>query len=418
MKYEVLSTPDGNYTLKITGEREFYLNSRYAPVKEAERFAKEHYSTDVESFLLYGFGLGYHIREFLKLMNDNQKLHVIELNTQVFQIATKLQVNSDIIEDKRLNLHIGGSLKEVSDVFYKLLNGSRTKLVIHNPSLQCIEKEFDEFKFILENWRIRENSFERARDLINWNLEQNRRYLRENAGIFFNRHTGKPIIIISAGPSLDKNIMLLEELCGKVVMIAVGRALKPLIKRGIKPNYFVVTDPQVLVREQIRGLEDLDIPGLFLITSNHDAVRDYKGPKYAVCQEEEYLSDSEKGFLVETGGSVATTALDIAIKMGGDPIVFVGQDLAFSDGRHHAEGTQYSEKENPNIEQSYGMLSTRGWYGGEVPTSMSFLSFKKWMEDRIRREANTLFINATEGGAYINGCRHMRLRDFMDKYVK
>jgi len=44
-----------------------------------------------------------------------------------------------------------------------------------------------------------------------------------------------------------------------------------------------------------------------------------------------YNNSSEH--LVDSGGSVATTILDIAIKMGGNPIILVGQDLAYVDGK-------------------------------------------------------------------------------------
>lgn len=417
-RYEIIPTADRNFTLKMMLDREFFLSSKFAPAKEAERFVKEYNAEDIESFIVYGFGLGYHIREFLRSMGSSQRLYVIDLSVDIFKAAVSLQDMGDVLEDERLELRISDDIREISGVLSLLSGKGKTKFVIHPPSVQCIDKKYGEFKFTLENWRIRLNSYERFKGLMQENLQANKACLDRNVGEFFNKFVNRPVVIISAGPSLDKNIALLKEIREKAVLLAVGRALKPLAHNGIQPDFFVVTDPQELVREQIRGMEDMGIPGFFMMTTHYAAVRDYRGPRFAVCAEEEHLPEGNKQYLVETGGSVATTALDIAIKMGGNPIAFVGQDLAYTGGRHHAQGTQYSNEENPEVSHTGEALTTRGWDGSEVATSMPFLSFKKWMEDRISREKDRVFINATEGGAFIEGCRHIRLREFIDGYVK
>ena len=48
--------------------------------------------------------------------------------------------------------------------------------------------------------------------------------------------------------------------------------------------------------------------------------------------------------LLRAWGSVLTTAFDLALQMGCDPIVFTGADLAFTDGRPYARGTTFEEE--------------------------------------------------------------------------
>ena len=42
-------------------------------------------------------------------------------------------------------------------------------------------------------------------------------------------------------------------------------------------------------------------------------------------------------------GSVLTTAYDLAVKLGCDPIVFIGADLAYTDAQPYCRGTVYEE---------------------------------------------------------------------------
>ena len=57
-----------------------------------------------------------------------------------------------------------------------------------------------------------------------------------------------------------------------------------------------------------------------------------------------------------------------------------------------------------------------GYYGGTVRTKIIFNMYREWMEDRIARTnpaaengPSITFVNATEGGAYINGMKHEEL---------
>ncbi len=84
--------------------------------------------------------------------------------------------------------------------------------------------------------------------------------------------------------------------------------------------------------KQIEGIEHLEIPFVFLNSASHYTVSQYKGPKYRA-----YSMDSpeEQEGRIESGGSVATAMLDLAIRFGGNPIIFIGQDLAYTNNQSH-----------------------------------------------------------------------------------
>jgi len=114
------------------------------------------------------------------------------------------------------------------------------------------------------------------------------------------------------------------------LIISAGSALRPLLMRNIKPDFFAIIDPQDITYNQIKGYENIGIPFIYLVTAASYTVSRYLGPKL-VAYYGKYNNSSEH--LVDSGGSVATTILDIAIKMGGNPIILVGQDLAYVDGK-------------------------------------------------------------------------------------
>ena len=110
---------------------------------------------------------------------------------------------------------------------------------------------------------------------------------------------------------------------------------------------------------------------------------------------------------MELGGSVAWQSW-LAIRFGGNPIVFVGQDLAFTNGQSHAYGGL--------VNQDVSRRKVKGQNGEFLDTTLGLLSFKHWIENKIRDNL-VEFINATEGRAYIEGCKHISLQDFIDQYM-
>ena len=143
----------------------------------------------------------------------------------------------------------------------------------------------------------------------------------------------------------------------------------------------------------------------------------YKGEKYIALQEgytpaEEYAK-SNGYILVQTGGSVATTGLDLAIKMGCNPIVFVGQDLAFTDNKTHSSATFSKE-----ISSIHNLREIDDIYGDTIYTSKNLYIYLRWIQKRIAEEKGIEFIDATEGGAKIKGTKVMRLEQVVSIYKK
>ena len=119
-------------------------------------------------------------------------------------------------------------------------------------------------------------------------------------------------------------------------------------------------------------------------------------------------------------GSVATSAFDLAdTRMGCNPIIFTGQDLAYSEGRSYCRGTTW--------EELWAMWVARGdelpaiWarslevpdaqtlddiHGQPVVTTPPLVAFRDWIAQQaaLLRRGRTV-INAT-GGGILQKARH------------
>lgn len=405
-----IKSKSGDYTVKVVNsdginKGQNFIHSKYDPRREAKRFINNQFKSKGKINIIYGFGLGYHIEEALALLDNKDKLYVFELNLQTLRLALELRDLSKLLLDNRLVLIADNNEKTLASKMKPLLKADK-KFISYIPSVKSIPSGHNKFKFIMENWNLRKNLKSKWKNLMDENHKKNIKNNDRNIRDLFNKYKNKPIIIVSSGPSLNKNKHLLKKAKGKAFIFSVGSALKPLLKADIKPDMFCIIDPQDKTYRQIEGFEDLDIPFVYMDTASAYTVSKYNGPKYIAIGTLGY-EDHET---IDSGGSVATAIMDMAIKFGGNPIVFVGQDLAYTDNKHHAHGTMYDKKD---VKSLSNMRKIVGQKGEVLDTTLGLLSFKYWIENKIIDTPSINFINGTEGGVYIKGCKHMKLEEFI-----
>jgi hypothetical protein len=271
------------------------------------------------------------------------------------------------------------------------------------------------------------------------NCLRNLRYLGESAPIAsaFNQLKGKPLIIVSAGPSLLKNIDSLYCAKGRAFILAVGTVNRLLSSKGIVPDLLLSFDGgQPNYDHHFEGVPNADVCLAFDPAVHHLVVQEHLGPKALMLINPankwlEKHTGREVG-LLRIGPSISNTAFDLACKLGADPIILVGQDLAYTDEVTHAEGTHvkglrgfdYKLKE-PEDKSSASKQNLRkfvwveGMNGEKVRTDSKMLTFLHWFEERIEElRATRTVIDATEGGALIKGTLPLTLSNSLDKYCQ
>jgi len=417
---EVFSAKNGSKAVRVeyyeNGQKKLAtLHSTYNPEREGMSFAQEVLAEKAKIYWIYGFGFGYHIESICRGLPADSLLVVFEQRVDVFGKALSSRDLTDLIKNPNIRLIVNSDHRILAKELAKLIsNNEDVRFTCHLPSVNILSNKIEDFKFFLLDLNLRKSISPEVLQSLEGNSVENRANIKQNVGLFFNKFRDMPIIIVCAGPSLDKNIMLLKDLENKALIMCVGKALKPLLNRGIMPHFIISIDPGEETYEQIRGLEGLDIPLILLATGCSIIGVKYLGPKFIACQYEEYLDPGQQEYLIKTGGSVSTTALDIAIRMGCSPIIFIGQDLAYTSNKHHCENSVH---ESLGVNYLKNMRMVMGWEGREIPTTLGMISFNKWVQNRVREEHDIIFINATEGGALINGFQHITFRETIKKYL-
>lgn len=222
---------------------------------------------------------------------------------------------------------------------------------------------------------------------------------------------GYPAFIVSAGPSLDKNIDMLKEVKGRGMIMAVDTAIKPLLKKGIVPDIVASVDPhKPLELFQYRGTENLPM----LVDINYNSKIDllHNGKRFYTWSGEPFVKEflEKMGIdlgVIESGGSVACNLFSLAIMSKFETIVLIGQDLAYPNKKGHSSAS-YDSESNIDIE-SGKYFKVEDIYGNHVYTEGNMNAYRKWFEATISRNPSIRFIDATEGGAKIKGTEIMTL---------
>ncbi|WIF93891.1 motility associated factor glycosyltransferase family protein [Caminicella sporogenes] len=421
---------DGSYTLKIIIDGQLrYITSKYAPLREAKKFVDNIKKYDYETlFIVFGMGLGYHVFELSKLLGENNKILVIEPSISIFKKSMEINDWTDLIKKRKIFFFIGKDIeliKQFYDSHINELNVSNIEFLVfsHYDKFfsQIYRKIVKKLKECIEDIQVSICTLKYFSNQLNYNLFKNLKEIIKgnNVKLLKNKFKDIPAIIVSAGPSLDKNIMQLKKAQNRAVIIAGGRTLKPLLDNNIKPDIIVSLDPGIGAYNVIKDNLDKEIPLVTTVISQSDIIREYRGKKYFsnVLESMElvnYLLSREID-RISQGGSVANMSLSLADYMGCNPIMFIGQDLAYTDGKIHAQNSTYEfDSNNKNLGKD--LIEIEDIYGNKVYTSKVWLSFLRWFELYIRENPEKEYIDATEGGAKIDGTKIMTLKESIEKY--
>lgn len=239
----------------------------------------------------------------------------------------------------------------------------------------------------------------------------------EDAGSLVHAFPGLPAVLVAAGPSLDANLPEIVMHRDKVVLIAVDTAVRPLLAAGVQPDFVVALDPSDVNASHLVDLPAC--PGTWLVAegSLDPVVFDHFAGRacvFRVADHHPWPWLRRLGLdrqLLRAWGSVLTTAFDLALQMGCDPIVFTGADLAFTNGRPYARGTTFEEEWRralawgDSLEMSWAQrvaawpeMLEAGVDGTPVRTAPHLCAFRDWIVAEAARVPGRAVVNATGAG--------------------
>lgn len=382
--------------------------------------------------VLLGLGLGFELEHFLREIRPvsrTRHIVVIESDPDVLRLAVRTTVLEQALSDPSVHFLIGLDPARLYARLYQLFTDGavtvllKTMAVAHTRGALAFHRDY----YLNAVKVIRQAAIEATENFGNaphdslvglrhmlWNvgLILKNPGIRDLAGAF----RGKPAIVASTGPSLNKHIPLLRELQDKALIIGPDASLAPLLRGGVRPHIITSLERVPKVAELFAGF---DVPDTYLAgvpVLDPRAFAAYQGPIIVTYRNFDHFKwlGVDKGTL-EIGPSAGNMAFKIAEFLGCDPIILVGQDLAFAeDGRSHASGAVLGDKQVES--RSDNTLLVPGNHGRPVRTTRVWFRFLKYYEYDIANYRGTC-INATEGGALIRGTLVMPLREVASRYL-
>ena len=453
----------GEYNLVIEG---LPVHSLTGAVNEAKDIANSVAHNDYGTLhVIYGIGLGYLADEFVN--NLKGKVIVYEPDLQVLAFVLSAVDMSQNFKTGRL--FFASTEEELKKILYEQYRYKSNATFSYLDYYKSHGQDFAqiaawlkrEIVLIEHNYDFQVNN---TRGFFASTIKRlAQKYKLKRLCEYKDALKDVPAIVASAGPSLSKNTELLKKYGGSAVIFSVGTALGTLYKNGITPDFVSVIEKIntshhynlpfskdiSFICEQFSEPSYLDIPfrEKFITSSleNDDA--------------RWFLEKAEAPFAeFETKGTVAYHALYCAYYLGCNPIILIGQDLAYSDGECYSKGSKFEdlqcvfdeatqkykitpkdfdkfknaycasvnwdeEKQRTAVEKrleklNANLVTVEGQDGNLLPTDAVYSLFIDYLQDFAGRHKNErILINSSTGGAKISGFETLPLDKAVDKYL-
>lgn len=424
---------DGTKILKaIMNQHEWYFNSKYHASEVAKQWVDKLGKIESTAVItMFGIGNGLYLKEIMDRSYQSVIFIIYEPSINIFLKAMN-EIDFSFL-DERVYISIEGINESYFDAYFQSFttysNLSVCKFLCHPNYFESFKSSGNRYlQKVKKGLNVLEMYVNTDIRLSGWyyhNILNNMKYLI-TASILeqIEKTVGKsipenfPAIIVSAGPSLRKNIKELKRAKNKAFIIATDTALKGLMAEDIIPDVFVTIDsaknPNKFVDDRIDY-----IPAICFETARHHNLSKHKGKKIFMSDESGFGSALYKRMGIKYqywsgGSSVATNAYVIAMAMGFKTIILVGQDLAYTNNERHYEkglGNSYYEK----TDNDYLFVEVEDIYGEKVYTSKDFKLYLDWFEAEIALHNEIDTIDATEGGAKIHGSRIISLENAINE---
>ena len=380
------------------------IHSAFDPIREAQRFAGSITEREGDVLVFFGFGLGYHM-EAVRAAHPGLPIVVVEPIPPLLQAAL-----DDGIVDR---------LSGISSVEFVHGDdeGSLVRLFqnegYHSPKLvplpaygAAFPEEWERLSHFITSYthrsRVNRNTLKRFGRLWVRNILRNSMNGSDALPLTSLRgiHEGMRALVCGAGPTLDEDPVLLSQLAERCVVIAVDTAVPRLEQLRIPVDLVVSVDPQYWNTRHVERIMNRT-PVLVTEPAVHPRVlRLWNGP--VVMAESVFPlgrvltggghPDSRLG----AGGSVATTAWDLARFTGCSTVFLSGVDLGFPHLQTHCRDSYFenrlrshASRRVPATHSLFGYLYSAGAEpvpaadGDTVLSDQRMVVYREWFREQV-----------------------------------
>lgn len=349
---ELLETQDGSWSIRIDGR---LAASGYDPLREGRLLAEQAPVESAACIVVIGFAAGHHVAALAERMNRSGAILVYEPDVGLLRSILEARDISAWMDRSNVVMLVTEEQAAITTAITGLegLLAAGVKILEHPASQRRIGRDrIDAFSASLTSVMraVKTNvvtTFVQVETTLR-NLLMNVDRYATVPGIadLQDAAKGVPAVVVSAGPSLERNIELLSDPANraKVVVVAAQTVLKKLLARGIRPDFVTALDYHEISRRFYEGLTGEDVEGVTLVVepkANPAILSAFPGllrcPGDRILDELLGPFSREMGSLTP-GATVAHLAYYLARYLGCDPVILIGQDLGFTDGQYYHAG--------------------------------------------------------------------------------
>lgn len=432
--YRLIRAKNGKPNVLIRKDSDFFfLYDNDDPVKYCDDYLNNLSMNYAPIVIFMGLGLGYHLDRYFKLLGESlgtREIVVFEKDMELFRLALRTADFQQVLSQPNIHFFMAESPEEIY-VNLKTEILSKRDIKIALKSLKLIPlpvnvmlhgEYYQRLLFTLKR-AVRQVMVLTGNDSLDSfvgleNVMNNVEHIFSNPGIntLFGKFEGRPGVLVAAGPSLNKNMHLLHGLRDKALIISCDASFLPLLKKGIRPHLVTSLERTPGVDLFYSGIEDFsEIYFAALPILMPKVLNAFKGRKFIAYRGYSHFDwlEEERGSVI-VGTSVANLCFQILKALGCDPIILIGQDLAYAeDGDTHVKGDIFGSRADDITKRP--VIELEGNDGKQVKSEKRWEIMKYTFEEDIAFYTGTC-INATEGGAKIRGAEVMSFKEAIETY--
>ena len=445
---------NGVYNYKY---KNHFLHNPMNPLGEAKEIFLMAENSPVSIHFVYGLGLGYLFQ--VASANSQGTVILYEPDLNIIKASFSLvDFSNDILKQ---NVYITNDIEEAEEYIYKKSNTKNVPLLLSTTEYQDMNPQ--KFNDIVAELQRMVGSFgmdlkytkEKFYPLLKRIIENIPKIIHEiPLTELRDCYKDQTAVVVSAGPTLDRNIETIKKYRNHIVLIVVGTAMKAISKAGIVPDFLCIIESNDCSKQ----IEGLDLSGVNFVTEpfTHPNIKNRKfknifshissnmpvnsyWSELSGINNEEYISK----------GTVSYTALNVARILGCSKIILVGQDLAYIEGQCYSKNSAYKDleckyndnlkkweivaKDFDNFAKSLGnyddfelqknialtrisdlnksLYFVRGIQGGMIPTESVYSAFLKPLTEFTKMFSDREYINTSLVGAQIDGFKNVSLEE-------
>ncbi len=416
--------PDEDNFIIAGSNLRLYMHSIYNQAREKQALLDK-IPNDTRVLVVFGLGNGQVLEKIRLIYPALKQVVVIDPNPEpMLSFLNRVNFENFCKSFKKISFIINHSLGEAENLLASVIPRYEKTTIIAQISYRTIYSGYYEALLLKTRDLVQMSAVNISTEEVHrndWlvNVWRNIKHSSIDISAFADLFKGVPAILVSAGPSLNKNIHLLEEAKSRALIIAVGSAMTILHARGIVPHFRMAIDGSYLNNQIFDKVDTAACPLIYSNRLYHEIVPNYQAPVVQITMPDvDYLERyifNQVSFNTlpgQSGFSVANTALDMLIQLGCSKVIFMGQDLCYTDGKMHAKG---SWREHVRAEDESTVDGLVDISGNKVYSSPQFLGMKALIENLIEGSPRIQFINATEGGLAIKGVPNKPLSDVLQQ---